>query len=321
MGEKFRSFVEFLADDPNWSLTSIQVTDRVKPVTFKMAKAAILCLSKRKGFSCKKLVRRCRHHAWGDDLLRALADRFRNKKRWMNFFRAVISTPADWWGEYFSVDLAQEILDQPNIMELLIKEHPKAIREDDHPLFECFQPDTYWARLVRRYIATYDYRRAYDEVKKANKGIRFGESDKEKKNPFDEKEYSRRFPASREAIAQLIRELFIEMVAHGLLTALPEGNYPLADKWARRPAYETKFTTRKPRAYEQTSVVAGFEFAKMFLITPRGGTWENPTPDVFSPEGGMILTMARYFADKKVASRRQRHAKALAEYQQCHQQS
>lgn len=323
MGERFKAFVEFLADDPDGLRTAYHVIDRVKPVSYNMAKAAILCLSRRKGFSCKKIVCRCRHHAWGNDLLRALADRFRNKKRWVSFVRAVISIPADWWNEYFSVDVAQRILDQPNVMELLIKEHPEALRKDYHPLFECFRPDTYWSQVVRRYIATYDYRRAYDEVKKASKGIRVGEPDEKDNNPFKDDMIPRRFAASKSMVGQLVRELFAAMVAHNLFPPLPEGNYVLQDRRVNVQVYETKPPARhryKPRAYEQRTTVAGFDFARLFLIRPATGWYKTRQPDLFSSEGGMILTMARYFAQKKSEVRRRKHEQAMAEYERRQQE-
>lgn len=321
MIEQFRAFVQFLADQPNGLITGYQVTERVKPVSYDMAKLAILQLAKM-GLSCQKLVRRCRHRKWGNDLLRALATHFRGKKRWKNFVRAVIRMPAGCWGKYFSIGVAQEILDQPDVMELIIREHPEVLQKDDHPLFDCFRPDTYWTSVVRRYIATYDYHRAYDEVKKASKGIRVGQPHEEAdKNPFKPDTAPRRFAASKQAVGQLVRELFAAMVAHRVLQPLAEGDHALGRKKERVTVYETKPRGhRKPRKYEQCTTVAGLEFARLFLIRPACGSYENRQPDIFSPEGGMILTMARHFADKKSEFRRRKHDAAVAEYEQRQQQ-
>lgn len=322
MIEQFRAFVQFLADQPNALITGYQVTERVKPVSYDMAKMAILQLAKM-GFSCQKLVRRCRHRKWGDDLLRALATYFRGKKQWKNFVRAVIRMPARCWGQYFSIGVAQEILDLADVMELIIREHPEALQEDGHPLFECFQPDTYWASVVRRYIATYDYHRAYDEVKKASKGIRVGQPHQEDENLLTADTTPRRFAASKQTVGQLVCELFAAMVAHGLLQPLDEGNYVLESSRVYVTCYETKLggNRRKPRKYEQRTTVAGFEFARLFAILSARVSYLNRPPDIFSPEGGMILTMARHFADKKSESRRRKHDAAVAEYERLQQES
>lgn len=319
MGERFRTFVEFMADNPDGLLTTIQITERVKPVTFEMAKAALLCLARRKSFSCKKLIRRCRHHKWGSKLLEAVAHYFQGKKRWKKFARALLSTPASWWHEYFSVDVAQKTLDDPRVMELLIQKLPTMLSDDaygeEHPLLEYVRPDKYWANQVRRYLATYDYRRAWDEVKKASKGIRISEPG-EQCNPFNEDDSSRKFAASKSVIGELVRELFAELVAHGFLTPLPEGDYTLESRRERVQVYETKLARNyrhAPRAYQQAVPVAGLEFARMFHLSSSDRLYPR-FPSHFSIEGGMILRMARYFADKKAESRRQRHAKAVAEY-------
>ncbi|MSU75817.1 MAG: hypothetical protein EXS55_04880 [Candidatus Magasanikbacteria bacterium] len=321
MSEKFRSFVKFLADNANGLVVSTSTARGIKPISYAMARLAILRLVDR--LSCKKLVRRCRHRKWGNDLLRTLSAYFHGKQRWLEFVRAVVLNPVKVWGRYFSVLVAQEILDQEDMMDLIIKEVPDVLDSDnDHPLFECFQPDQYWAKLVHRHIAKRDWRRAYEETKKASKGMRIRQPNIQKGDrPFDDN-IPRRFPATKRMVARLIGELFSAMVKKRTLKSMPEGNFSLDSRYAKVKVYDTKNNGRRPRVCEKSEFVAGFEFARMFLVQEATGSrWDtNRTPDIFLPEGGMIMAIAAHVAKGKNEVRRRRHEKVLREYERSQQQ-
>ncbi|MFH0815019.1 MAG: hypothetical protein V1902_03030 [Candidatus Falkowbacteria bacterium] len=105
--------------------------------------------------------------------------------------------------------------------EHLLKNHRDALlyQRDERPLFLFVPSDEYWRKRVRWYIAKRDWRRAWDEFRKARRGFFNGPKEEAPRfGKIDMTWYC--YEASKETLVALIRELFNGMVSRGVFAKL-----------------------------------------------------------------------------------------------------
>lgn len=310
--ERFEAFVAFLEGNKSGMVDA--------GVSKDYAMRAIACLAD-KGMSAERLVLRARHPHFGDELLQLVSEKFQGKRR-AEFINALFALPYSSWEKYFDGGIVAEFSATPEEFEFMLEHHKDVLFNSEHPMFDRVNPDSYWQNLVRRFIARRDYQRAYDELKKAIRGLlvyREVNDDGPRANEMNEYAYQ----ISQEALIGLVREMHDAMTSQKLIEAVPEGNYQVANWYVRLTSYDTKMTTHhRPRVSESTAEVAGFEIAtRKFLVTkgerrPCYYAHESPCekPYVFTSEGGMVLRIAEWCRQKRNEKRRKKHDKIVADY-------
>lgn len=214
------AFTAFVRDEP----TGIDQTR-----FYSHAEAALSTLFE-EGMSAAELLQRTGHGLFGDRLLNRIAEMFREAGRWSEFVKALLDMAADF--------IRKEFYDRKEVLAL-IDEIPLYPR---HPFFQSLGGDAYWTRKIRWHIAKGDFRRAWDEFKKARKG---GDL----------------MPSYR-TFDLLARELYRAMVAQGLInqiegeplmpqTVLLLGTHSLPSGWNDEgiiPAMQSYFRQKKNEA-------------------------------------------------------------------------
>lgn len=306
--EKFEAFVAFLEGNRN-GMTDAGVSQ-------DYAMRAIACLAD-KGMSAECLVLRARHPHFGDELLQLVSEKFRGKRR-AEFINALFALPYSSWEKYFDNGIVAEFSATPEEFEFMLENHKDVLFNCEHPMFDRVNPDPYWQNRVRRFIARRDYQRAYDELKKAIRGLLvYKEANDDGPRAHEMNEYA--YQISQEALIGLIREMHDAMISQKLIEAVPEGNYQVPNWYVRLTSYDTKMTTHhRPRASESTAEMAGFEIAtRIFLVAKgEGKSWLRSceTPYIFTCEGGMLLRIAEWCRQKRNEKRRKKYDKIVADY-------
>ncbi len=102
----------------------------------------------------------------------------------------------------------------------LLKHHKDAIlyKREASYLLGHFSPDEYWLKRVRWYIVKRDYRRTWDELRRAERGYFIGSKEETPRfGKWDPMWYS--YEASQESVATLARELCDAMIGPGLISS------------------------------------------------------------------------------------------------------
>jgi hypothetical protein len=163
--------------------------------------------------------------------------------------------------------------------EHLLNHHRAALlHPDDEHLYLRFSPNAYWRKRVRWYIVKCDYRRAWDELRKANRGFFIGSKEEAPRfGNINPNLY--RYSASGEVLTASVHELFNNMVKYGVLSPLSD-----EDKVPYSEILESSFANAL-RPHQETD---------------RG------RPTVVNRSEAMVLKIARHFRKERDAQRRKR---------------
>lgn len=319
--EKFVALVAFVEDNP-CGLATIRKQELARRVLQHLLEGKMDALN---------LFLRAKSSRFRDEFFADITTALKTAGRTEEWARAIVMSPADWWGEEgFDPDDVCMYLDDAELFEMVVNKRRELLNDPDHFLFHVLKPDAYWMKRVRWYIASRDYPRAWDELKKALRGFRVSRlaacaqrsGDRryrwnQKFQPLEE-EHGHGFWASEEVLKRLVTELFAAMVGAGLVNQIPDGTYTIDGGYTKMEVYETKpCSHHKPRAYEQTTMPAGFAFASLFRaeMPTSHYLWRSARPIAFQREGGMVLSIAEYFRQKGNERKRRKHQQLLAEYE------
>lgn len=126
--------VEILVEKPDAFLSRDERINFI--LTLSLAKEAIVRLYCIRKMKLKKVLLCCRHVAWGNDLLRQVAQMsYDDYARWAKFVEALLELDVSVWREYFSLQEARNILDSrefSRLRESLIER----IQRSDNPNFD-----------------------------------------------------------------------------------------------------------------------------------------------------------------------------------------
>ena len=264
---------------------------------FETAKEIVLVLAK-EGVEELELLERCRHINYANKLVDVLLAWAVESRRWQPMLDALAKLPKSWWEETeFRADDLYCLLRGHEILNYLLHKHADMIRDQDHPLFSrggTPTADDYWLHQARRFIVRCDFRRAWDEIEKADRGF-IGSWIKQEdyRNPKDYIEdcsdrRNRCWSASTETIKLLLNELYSAMRQVGAIRDLTEADRVFA-------AYN-----RPPGSEMVARFVSSRVDCGQFLM---------------EPEGGMALVLARHFQQLRNAHRAEKNAKKLREYE------
>ncbi len=174
---------------------------------------------------------------------------------------------------------------------------------------------------MRRFIVREDFRRAWDELQKAHRGVLDATVREEN---FLEKESfimecqrpeNRCWRASVSIVGSLALELYEAMAKKALLTKIAEGDR-IIDSWGR--VYETVYEVKvpsghrhKPRAYSQSVQQPGHAIAIHYVACVLGDSTRRMQ---LRDEGAAILKIAAHFHAVRNERRRKKHEQVLEEY-------
>ncbi|MEK7622086.1 MAG: hypothetical protein AAB415_02810 [Patescibacteria group bacterium] len=312
------AFVEGLFEDE-------LVIESVTEETLPMAKSAIRQLARNTEMSMEDLLRRCRHPSFGVKLLKVLLKECVKLRRGGEFWKAIF-TPPSWPEDWFSSKQVEQLLNQaPNVDQIITACRSELASKENRPLVNSLIPNAYWTSKVGGYLVKRNYPRAWDELKKATRGLLVSGQDP----GYVLKHYSataiwdrnvrpdveRFFPASKSLVISLTYEIHDAMVGEALISPVPMGNYVVPTRSAAVEIFETKKgMKRRARSYHQTMVRAGFDTAcKHFLLI--GEQFRTPHAITFTREGGMMLMIAEYCRQKQNEKRRQKYERLARDYE------
>lgn len=280
------------------------------------------------GMPMAQLLIRCCHFEYGERMVIELQTRFGQGTGRMEFVDALAHMPASWWHEN-GID-AHVVLGRMrghDVLAYLFKHHSQLVTNPENPLYcdgDIELADEYWMHQVRRFIVRGDFRRAWDELQKAYRGVL--KATVQRSDFRDEQQYihecqqphNRCWRASLNAVGQLSVELHDVMVEERLLTPISEEDR-LTDRWGlvRVMAYETKVPSAhryKPREYAQQIQQPGHAIAICFA---ESGSVEGARRGTVKlrDEGAAILKIAAYFHALRNARRRLKYEVALNGYE------
>ncbi|PCI29016.1 hypothetical protein COB55_03010 [Candidatus Wolfebacteria bacterium] len=265
-----------------------------------------------------------------DTLFKIVADYMLQQGKWESLVdQIVILVRREGWAQNKDIiDISDvkvsSFLSHAVVFEYFVKKYSQFIGPDVDWL-EGVNPNLYWARVVRQYIAIRkDDKRAWEMLKKATRGLT------KNNNPDNPRQDIRRtkLAASRGTVQTLAEELFILMARkhrwgkgeqqwlnlafsptclHAEEVEGREGVVLLSeDTWSM--AYDTKKAkaspwgkSRKPKASRVSHKRPGWDVAMHFSeVDPKGSRYEK----VFSETGIKILLIGQYFARKRNEKRR-----------------
>lgn len=178
--------------------------------------------------------------------------------------------------------------------------------------------DTYWGIVVHGYVMNGDYRRAWDEIRRAFRGL----SPTEPANSFELYPHgeARQLAASRDYLSTLIAELYAALYSKAKVQLVSDSAVPFQSVIERYPgARNAYYLPRgwpysrgevKPRILEGWRDLPGKNFASEF------GIWrdEETRDTMVGPVAQMVFEIARYFSAKRDAKRKRKFEQAVAEY-------
>jgi hypothetical protein len=310
--DKKSAFVDFLYEND----------ECLEGMSYLKAKSAILYLA-RNGMDASGLMKRACHSAHSKRLLIMLTRIFKGKRKRHALMKTLLTLPTNYWEEHFQMEELPTLFSGGDSdIDYIRQHHNEILTDEQHPLFRCVgDMDAYWERHIRLYIVKRDFRRAWDELRKAHRGFLSEEGLAEVLKYRSRYSLRGTHRASNTTLKTLVGELYTAMSDGSLIATLPEGNYELENEHTRVAVYETREPRGRehaPRSYNQAIRRAGLELANIFLIQEGSyDYWNNQRkPYIFQREGGMVLLIADYFRQLKNEARRKKHQKALAEYEQ-----
>jgi hypothetical protein len=276
--EASAAFVDFLMEEPD----GLEQAE-----TYEEAEAAMLELSHR--MTPQEVVRRLCSSCYGDKLLKRLASKYADTGMWGDFIQGVLLIPVERWCgrsgiECFCTDTASEIFAGDPLFGNTLVNGGLPIREqEDHPLWRVADPDAYWEYVVMTRLEDKDFARAYDEIRRAHRGIRVPSIPpaKDPVKALAEWRGSFRMTATRTTLAELIHRLHRLMRLKDLVPVVHEGD----------------------EAVSCSSNAPGYTFA---VALSHGGTDARTRGDVFSSTGRMVLYIAKHIAGERNDKRKKR---------------
>ena len=287
-----------------------------------------------RGMPAIGLIRRVSAHCASGRLMRRLAELVLasgNTEKQLDFLVAVYEA-----GEVFESlehsDCASSIANSTFAALAFQKTH--ILDSSQNPYFEILSPlvsadviNAYWIEQVRYYLVQRNWRRAFDEWKRAFRG-RLVSSPEPGYYPghgylsLNPPRYAH--AASPETARGLLRELYTCMTDGGILPRITADDLVIDSDVQPIVRYTTRWSRRIPRKPHQSVIpvpVPGFKLAKNFLVQSAKG-WQRAednfgrysTPYIFTEEGVMVLKLSAYFNKKKNKSRRAEFERALASY-------
>ncbi len=254
-----------------------------------------------------------------------ISDESSSSYRRQQLVEAILELPRTYWGEFrtdgrgFNAQLISDLISHPEVFELIVKTKPRIIKDQEHPLHEALKPDAYWLKRVRHCIDKKDFCRAFEELKKADRGFYAGSG-----NPVTDEDWEFTCAASRGALTTLIRELYHAMVRKGLVTAVSDSSLVLqpAEQVVKIVRYMTKIPRdgRKPQAAEVFVPRAGLNMARELFfekeeLAPERPSYSSERVLTLAYEGAMLLSIAEFWRQKKGgksdARKKAKHAEAL----------
>jgi hypothetical protein len=169
--------------------------------------------------------------------------------------------------------------------------------DEDHPLFEQVNADEYWIATVQHFTINRDYRRAWEEIRKARGGllkinrIPPTDGDIERLRRFHRDPDNRCYRASKKCMMSLVNQLFDAMHEAG---KIPDRRATDCLVCGGRDA---------PQA-----PLPSLEFA----VSLGCEKYEDRDVWRLSPTGVMVLLLARHFCDQKNARKRRSREGELA---------
>jgi len=166
----------------------------------------------------KDVVARIVHSIFSDHLFE-IAARFYcvDKTDRLEFLDALASLPARTWVDnVLGAERFGELFNEADDFEYLLKHFPAKLFDSGGPLYQLFSSDEYWRIRILRYSVKSDYRRAWDELRKADRGFFVGpEEEKPLFGQYDPEFYA--YQARPATIDRLTRDLFMYMERDGLI--------------------------------------------------------------------------------------------------------
>ncbi|MEK7647815.1 MAG: hypothetical protein AAB384_02130 [Patescibacteria group bacterium] len=312
--DQFLSLLCFVRDD-------VEGIQQVR--SLKVAKR-IICKLAEEGMSAGALLRRCCHLEFGEALIVEVQDHFARANQQKCFFSAMVQMPALWWDENeLSPRRLLKLLRGHEVLAHLLAHHADLVTHPEHPLYcktDISLADEYWAHQTRRFIVRGDFRRAWDELQKAHRGVlnaTIQEGHFAEKQDFItecQRPENRCWRASDLIVGSLAIELYEAMVKESLLTVITDGDR-LTDSWGRmrQTVYEVKMPSghrHQPRAYSQSVPQPGHAIALLYG-EHKPGSREVQLRD----EGAAILKIAAHFNTVRNERRRKKHEQMLEEYE------
>jgi hypothetical protein len=175
---------------------------------------------------------------------------------------------------------------KPEMFGKLLDYKERRILDPENPFFGQFPPDEYWKGRVCSCIAAKDWVRAWDDLRKADRGLpQFGTTLAQ----ISEGTFKCCAAASHEAVTFLVRSIYSAMREGNLVPSVGRHNVTVAISDGPIP---------------RDKQIPGYALAgKHFLISESAS---HPRKLVFSPEGQMAITIASYSRTEKNAQRRKK---------------
>lgn len=293
--------------------------------SLKVAKRIIRKLAE-EGMSAGALLRRCCHLEFGEALIVEVQDHFAHAGQQKCFVTAMAQMPALWWEENdLSPRQLLKLLQGHEVLAHLLGHHADLVTHPEHPLYcktDISLADEYWTHQVRRFIVRGDFRRAWDELQKAHRGVlnaTIREEDFLEKQDFItecQQPANRCWRASVSIVGSLAIELYEAMVKESLITVITDGDR-LTDSLGRmsQTVYEVKVPSghrHVPREYSQWVSQPGHVIATHYVECELGG-WKGDKR--LLDEGAAILKIAAHFNAVRNERRRKKHVQVLEEYE------
>lgn len=188
------------------------------------------------GMDDEGLLKRVSMNLFADELFMLLVNVFKGTHRWPTFVRAVINVPRACWassGGGLSEDVVVKrffpLLDGTSLQELI-----RVVENDrSHPLFDRLFADPFWTARVCHYIAKRDHLRAWEEIKKAKRGMSAANitpRNRRERERFGHAPEGLYIRASTECQRALAIRLFETMVERKLIEPLKGGDYVILRK-------------------------------------------------------------------------------------------
>jgi len=219
-----------------------------------------------------------------NELFNFLLAHYRGTSAWSAFEDAVI-TSHDEWGRGGSCILSTSLAHFFCLVEdqeALIKRHRNILLAEDLPFLPAMDPDRHWGWRVQWYIARKNFLRAWDELKRAHRGLHI--SDTYTPTDFLRGDVRYAFRASRETVAHLASELFSVVAKDAGLVLDDESR--------------TEYPFHSLRTPESA----------MSLLKSVAGPDSNWKVSKF---GAQIALMARYFAGLEREKRRKKFVRKV----------
>lgn len=294
MSGRISALADILAEDPE----NILCQDDEGAV-----RQALLLLCSR--MNAKTVIQHAQRPGWRDRLVDEIVRKLRSQNREDELRTAFLELSQ----EQYHASNAMGLFDTASAVEKALQ--CEALRKNhEHKLWSAINADEYWGQRFLRYLARTDFERAWDEIKKARRGICVYHG-----HPFGSGGiyYA---SASMQAVKRMVRELFDAMRSENLVSLAKLGGGLIQDEWVTSERSQTNIPKdgRRPNVAHIRQRAPGWEFACEFRIAEEKEGDRHEKHPLFSSTGIMILRIAHYFSDKRNERRRARYEQTLKIY-------